>query len=527
LLGCARILPEIRRQVLTRRAKRLFIGLLFVAGAPVAIGLADASTPVKRQHDVIVGSLNGAPASLDPARIVESSQWHALENMGVTLVTHDREGRLVGEAARTWRVSDRFRRYSFTLARGIRDSKGRELDSSDWRATFLHLLRSGGSTHSFVAQFLDPAGIQTPSPLQLIIRLKRPYQTFLERLTTPEFILVPKESIAHDNTVHLGVSSGAYRLKDIDSVEGTCTLLANPYSARFRPGQINEVILKSPPSSNLKLFQLLETGKWNFALASLLPTSPGSRTLSQTLSDGKVVAETTRPSASGFIVTYGGGRLRTIAQKLAFAKVIGRQADRDMNGLSATVTHQIYPPGFVGAIPPPAERALFEGIMKRGSAKDLPKRLIGYGTVQSFQVGLAQWVKRTLSRHGVRVEIREMPYPEYHAKYRSLDRDFFIGLTGLNAKDPAGSLLTMVSPKGGIIPDPGGTLTGLLKRAVEASPARRAALLHRLSMIMLSEARFIPIVLYGTSVVSSPNVVVAPSSEYDDDIRLADIRWRR
>src|SRR5690349_18604275 len=93
---------------------------------------------------IVTGSLNGAPFILDPAQVLDSSQWHTLTNLGVNLVSHDKEGRLIGVGAESWKISPNFSEFIFHLRNDIRDSNGELLDSSDWKASFLHLLRSGG-----------------------------------------------------------------------------------------------------------------------------------------------------------------------------------------------------------------------------------------------------------------------------------------------------------------------------------------------------------------------------------------------
>jgi MarR-like DNA-binding transcriptional regulator SgrR of sgrS sRNA len=234
----------------------------------------------------------------------------------------------------------------------------------------------------------------------------------------------------------------------------------------------------------------------------------------------------TLPGAVGFVLFFDTPRLHSAAKRIALAKLIGGQAEKDMNRLSATATHQIYPPGFVGALPPDREKQLFEEMRLKGANADLPKKLIGYGSVGGYLAGMPQWVQRTLTAAGIEVESHELAYTAYQAKQKSLDHDYVVVMTGLNAKDPAGSLLTLLSPKSGIIPDPDGKLDGLLQQAVQAGPVERSALLHDLSEALLHDGRIVPFVHYGSSIVSSPDVIAEPPSQYDDELRLADIRWR-
>jgi ABC-type transport system substrate-binding protein len=146
-----------------------YLVLLFL-GLPLLVGGSEA-----REMKKLVGSLNGLPQNLDPAAVVSSAEWHTLLNLGVNLVTHDHQGHLVADAAESWNISSDFTTFEFSLKSSVKDSKGNPLQSSDWKATFTHLLHSGGSTHSFIGDFLDESGIETPSPYVLKLKLKKPH----------------------------------------------------------------------------------------------------------------------------------------------------------------------------------------------------------------------------------------------------------------------------------------------------------------------------------------------------------------
>lgn len=504
----------------------------FLNGLPAVIlvlllnSIDSESSMIKTRRALIVGSLNGAPQSLDPAQIIESAQWHTLLNLGMTLVTYDRKGRLVGDAAQSWQVSPDLREFSFTLIDNARDSAGNPLDSSDWRATFLHLLRSGGSTHSFIAEFLDETGIETPSPRQLVLRLKKPYQTFMQRLTTPEFILVPKRAISRSNRINFEISSGAYFLKGFDRSKGTCMLRANPYYVHARPGQIRDVVLEPVPPSSAEHVQRFADGKWNFSIISLLPVNNAGNLLTQLVAEKRIHVTNTDPAEVGFVVFFDSPRLTSTDQRLSLARVIGDQAEKDMTGLSATAAHQFYPSGFVGALPPPQVQQLNADIRARARGSLLPKTLRGYGTSASLATGLSPWLVNILRNTGVEVEFHTMSYPDYVSKRKTLDHDFLVVLTGVNAKDPAGSLLTLIGDKGSIIPDHDGHFESLLRKAVQSPPSQRTALLHELSRDLLKDARIVPFVHSGTTILSSHDLIVELPSPSDDEIRLADIRWR-
>ncbi|MGK5083238.1 ABC transporter substrate-binding protein [Bdellovibrionota bacterium FG-1] len=477
----------------------------------------------------LTGSLNGAPFILDPAKILDSSQWHTLINLGVTLVRHDASGRLVGEAAKSWTVSSDFKTFTFELRRDIKDSQGAVLDSSDWKASFTHLLRSGGSTHSFVSEFLNEAGIETPSSYKLQLQLKKPYQTFLQRLTTPEFILVPKRSITPANVVELSVSSGDYFVERLTDSPRKCVLRANRFNHHYCAEQAEQVVLEPIATSNKEAFDKLASDTWQFYIGTVLPTDPTFQEFKKQLDTGKLHAIPVAPSSIAVLILQDSKRLITNSQRLALAKLLGERAAKDFSSLSAKFAHQLYPHGFVGALSPQREQEIFEQIQKdpTSSKEHLPKKLIGYEAAVSSITGVAHWVKETLKNAGVEVETHPATAKEYIGHQKEIDHDYLAFTTGLNSKDPAGSLLYLISPKDGIVPDPTGELNRLLSEAVQADPAKRTELLHKISEELVLSGRIIPIMHYGTQILSSSSVDARPPTDFDDELRLADIRWKK
>jgi MarR-like DNA-binding transcriptional regulator SgrR of sgrS sRNA len=489
--------------------------------------LAGANKADHVEMRTFVGSLNGTPSELDPARIINSAQWHTMLNLGVTLVTHDRYGNLVGEGARSWRVSDDQKEYVFDLARDVRASSGRGLDAEDWKATLLHILRSSGSTHSFVSEFLDESGVQTPSPYELHLKLKKPYRTLLQRLTTPEFILVPKDSISSKGEVNFRNSSGAYYVESISERPQRCVLRANHNFRRYSRVQPEEVVLEPWTASNLEAFRKIARGEWQFYLATVLPTDSNFTQILEMIESKKVLTELTEFSSVAMLIIRDSARMRH-EEKMSFAKLLGQRAEREFNTKISKSTHQLYPEGFVGAISPVKEDGAFRRVVK--SANDLgahlPKKIIGYEAAVSRISGVAQWVRGVLRESGIEVEEHEATIANYVGKQDSIDHDYLAFTTGLNSKDPAGSLLYLISPKSGLVPDPDGELNRLLQSAVQLEGGARARALEELSERLILSGRIIPIMHYGTMLIHSPNVGADLPSQFDDELRLSELRWK-
>jgi MarR-like DNA-binding transcriptional regulator SgrR of sgrS sRNA len=476
----------------------------------------------------LVGSLNGLPQNLDPAAVVSSAVWHTLLNLGVNLVTHDRQGHLIGDAASEWTVSPDFTAFEFSLQKNLKDSEGNPLQSSDWKASFLYLLRSGGSTHSFIGEFLDESGIETPDPYTLKLKLKKSYQALLERLTTPEFILVPKKALS-SGKVDLHVSSGAYFVQEFDPSKKKCILRANHYFSHYSPEQAEQVTLEPIPEHNGELFDKLSRGEWNFAISTVLPVDDQFAKINNLIEQKKVIAHSVQPSSIGMLILRDHSkRLSSRATRMALLKLIWEHSKLKMQGPTSQPAFQLYPPGFAGALPPDQLDEIVTRILKNSDAdaKSLPKKLIAYEAALSTSYGLSSWVVKIFKDAGIAVERHEATANHYIPHRNDIDHDYLAFTTGLNSKEAAGSLLYLITQKDGLIPDQSGELAKLVESAVQKNADERIKILHQVSEKLITEGKIIPIVHYGTSILSSANIEALPPTEFDDELKLNTIRWK-
>jgi ABC-type transport system substrate-binding protein len=481
-----------------------------------------------QSEKILIGSLNGAPSGiLNTAAVKNSSQWHTLLNLGVTLIKNDPHGRIVGDAAMSWDISKDFKTFVFHLRSDIKDSKGNKLDSADWKASFLHLLKSNGSTHSLISDFLPIEGVKTPSATILELHLKKPYQTLLNRLTTPEFILVPKNSIKMGESLDLSVSSGEYYVERLTAEPNECILRANHFHQNHNKDQADKVVIVPQANSNDEAFENLKNNVWQFYISSLLPTDPAYPKFKKYRDSKEINAHFVSPSSIALVILMNSKRLKSDTERRAIAKFLGEQIGNDFASSDVRVTHQLYPLGFVGAVSPSREAEIFKSLQNDNALNTnlIPKNIIGYRSRGAKISGVADWVEQKLLGLGKNIEMNDVDFVNYVGHQDKFDHDFFVMQTGLNSKDPAGSLLYLLGSKDGLIPDPDGSLNKLLNEATQSDPEKRRELLQTISEKLTSTGRIIPLLHYGTAILSPKNIKALPPTDYDDELRLADIRW--
>ena len=154
--------------------------------------------------------------SLDPVGDADITSANVVRQLYEGLIEYDpRTLRPVPRLARSWRVSDGGRQWTFELQAGVRfvddpcfpGGRGREATASDFKYSLERGLRPGrgggdGAPPSPIAGLEEfrrgraehIAGITAPSPGELVIRLERPDPRLLHLLAQPSCWLVAREA---------------------------------------------------------------------------------------------------------------------------------------------------------------------------------------------------------------------------------------------------------------------------------------------------------------------------------------------
>jgi peptide/nickel transport system substrate-binding protein/oligopeptide transport system substrate-binding protein len=184
--------------------------------------------------------INGNPIHLDPARFTDVDSEGVARRIFNTLVTLDAALQPAPELAERWDFAEGpgGPLYTFHLRRGVRFHNGRELTSSDVRYSFERVLRKETLSHSAwvmlpiagAAEFRDGraatvAGIETPSPHVVRLRLREPFGPFLSHMAMGNAAIVPREEVERAEDLPFSrrpVGTGPFRFvrwRDNDVVE--------------------------------------------------------------------------------------------------------------------------------------------------------------------------------------------------------------------------------------------------------------------------------------------------------------------
>ena len=468
----------------------------------------------------ITGSLNGSPKFLDSARIELSSQWHTILNLGRGLVRYNENGEIRGDLAESWSIDQNFKSYSFQLKEKIYFSNGEPIDGEAVRSTFLYLLSKEGSTHTFISEFLESSSVTTNGRV-VQISLKKPYKTFLERLTTPEFIILYPED-TKDGDLNFKVTSGSYRLKAID--ETGCTLLLNEDISTNKEAP-KVVKVEDMPSSTKELAEKLSSGIWSYAISTIIPTDNNSKFLEFAINSKSINSSKSWPNVSAFLMLNTSYNLKNQNQKNLIHQKMIPLIKKELKDSGTSPAGQLYPSGYIGALAPKKVKEISNDLLNLSTEQaSFPNEMVIITTKVIVSYGVADWVVNKLKSLGISASYKI--YSNFKKEKDSLNYDAILMITGLNAKDPAGSMLTLLDKENGMIPDPDNYYFNKLQSSVEKKDGSGLSILREISEELVRKSTIIPLMHFGTLVLTSNIYVFTKKSVFDDEIRFDKLKLK-
>jgi peptide/nickel transport system substrate-binding protein len=182
--------------------------LLIALAVTTTIAAWSSITPADAQG-VLKVALPSNINTLDPAKTKIGEEYiiNFLVYSGLTEL--DAGGKAEPDLAESWTASPDQKTWTFKLRKGVKFHDGREFDSEDAKATFVHIMdKATGSTARVNFDIVD--SIDIPDKYTIIFKLKVPYSGFAEIVGDRHTRIIPKDKI--DSIASKPVGTGPFQL---------------------------------------------------------------------------------------------------------------------------------------------------------------------------------------------------------------------------------------------------------------------------------------------------------------------------
>ena len=171
LIGMGHSSRERRRS----RTSEFLRRALLVVAALLAAG-CDRSSLSKNSPDSLVVAIESSPLHFDPRVGTDQASWRTHDVLYDALLKKGPGGEFLPDLAESWSTDDAVT-WRFRLRGGVRFHDGRPCEAADVAYTYGSLLADGFSSGKKEPLRIIDA-IETPSPLDVVFRLKQPYASF-------------------------------------------------------------------------------------------------------------------------------------------------------------------------------------------------------------------------------------------------------------------------------------------------------------------------------------------------------------
>ena len=228
-------------------ARRLLVALVFPIAVLGCVRKTSDTTMAQNRVPVSGGTFHMALEaldSLDPAFADDAYEGAFITQVFSGLLRADADLNVLPDVAQSWTISPDGLTYEFDLRQDAHFHNGRRITAQDFIYSFSRLLDSHRVPPGIIQDYLiivDGAtdfidgragqirGLLAPDDHTLIIRLAKPYPSFLSVLCMDQAKVIPQEEVEGDGPGTFGqkpVGSGPFRFAG-KNAEGSCILVAN------------------------------------------------------------------------------------------------------------------------------------------------------------------------------------------------------------------------------------------------------------------------------------------------------------
>jgi peptide/nickel transport system substrate-binding protein len=422
------------------------------AGVRVVLALAVTACALTLVHSVSGSSgqqggimrIAFAPASgldyVDPALSFTQPGWALLDATCARLMTYPDKPppagfRLEPEVAATYRVSDDFKTYTFTLRKGFRFSNGAPVRANAFAHAITRLLQpfilSPGALHAqdivgardvLEGRRASPSGVVAKGNT-LTVRFTKPAPDFPARTAMPFFCAVPPNLPSSGEGIGAFPSAGPYFVQEYRAGERV-VIRRNPHYGGTRKIQLDGFDVDLRAGSPQDMVRRIDRNEadWGHTLAPVFADPSLGLATKHGVNRNRFFV---RPGLTLRMLAFNASRppFRNnpeLRQAVNFA--LDREAILGATGgpMTGQVTDQYLPQGIPGFrnsnIYPldranlPRARALARGNLRRAKA-------VFYTTNALPAIQLAQLVAQQLARIGLEIEVRAIPLHISSAAY--------------------------------------------------------------------------------------------------------------
>jgi peptide/nickel transport system substrate-binding protein len=201
-----------------------------VAGLSGARGTAYGQA---RPKEVVLAE-GTALKTLNPYRSISTPERHFISQIFQRLVKIDHQGKIIGELAESWEVTDGGKLWTFRLKKGVKFSNGEPFNAEAAKFAF-GVITDKAYGHIFAAQFSGITRVEAADEYTLKLHTEKPFAPLLINLHNNSAAMVPPRHFrdAKEDFSFKPVGTGPYMLK---SWEGdTAVLVRNPHWSGPQP----------------------------------------------------------------------------------------------------------------------------------------------------------------------------------------------------------------------------------------------------------------------------------------------------
>lgn len=454
-----------------------------------------------------------APASLDPLDVESVYESIPVNQIFDPLVATDTTLSVVPGLAEDWTISPDGKVYTFRLRTDARFSDGSAVEAEDVVFSFRRALDPRGHRVSMAAAYLDVVegapsfrtgrtgelrGIRAIDSKTVEIRLARPYVSFLGVLALDNLRIVPRRIVSGprgDRFARAPIGSGPFHLESW-TPQGL-RLVANP-SYWGNPPHLDAVEIRFPDPDRPDLAaELMARGEIDLIEA----TAEALEALS-----GRPGIVTYRyPELAGAFLGLSAAHSPTkdVRVRRAIAHAIDRDAMAAISPTTRRPATGILPPGMPGYSPKPKALAhdpdrARELLAEAGFPAGEGLRPLVLYTARGSQITrtTALRIREDLAAVGIRVEIREVPWPELSRRISDNDAPSFLLGWVADLVDPDAFIRTLFEPDAStnyfaFRDEEVGARLRLA--SIELNPIERARMYRELECLILEAAPVVPL----------------------------------